>query len=44
MVTTFNSIAAVACHYLELNLYAIAAYALLTTPSEISKFKQLWQW
>ncbi|MEH2248229.1 hypothetical protein [Nostoc sp.] len=24
-------------------LYAIAAHALPTTPSEISKFKQLWE-
>ncbi|WP_414624338.1 ATP-binding protein [Calothrix sp. CCY 0018] len=42
-VASKRPIAAVACHYLQLNLYAIAAHALPTTPSEISKFKQLWE-
>lgn len=42
-VASKRPIAAVASHYLELNLYAIAAHALPTTPSEISKFKQLWE-
>ena len=42
-VASKRPIAAVACDYLQLNLYAIAAHALPTTPSEISKFKQLWE-
>jgi ATPase family associated with various cellular activities (AAA) len=42
-VASKRPIAAVACQNLQLNLYAIAAHALPTTPSEISKFKQLWE-
>lgn len=42
-VASKRPIAAVACHYLELNLYVIAAHALPTTPTEINKFKQLWE-
>lgn len=42
-VASKRPIAAVACHYLELNLCVIAAHALPTTPSEINKFKQLWE-
>ncbi|MBD2212735.1 ATP-binding protein [Nostoc linckia FACHB-104] len=42
-VASKRPIAALACQYLELNLYVIAAHALPTTPSEISKFKQLWE-
>ncbi|MEH2423240.1 MAG: ATP-binding protein [Nostoc sp.] len=42
-VASKRPIAALACHYLELNLYAIAAHALPTTPSDIKQFKLLWE-
>ena len=42
-VASKRPIAALACHYLELNLYAIAAHALPTTPSDLKQFKLLWE-
>ncbi len=42
-VASKRPIAALACQYLELNLYAIAAHALPTTPSDLKQFKLLWE-
>ena len=42
-VASKRPIAALACHYLELNLYAIAAHALPITPSDLKQFKLLWE-
>jgi hypothetical protein len=42
-VASKRPIAALACHYLELNLYAIAAHALPTTSSDLKQFKLLWE-
>ncbi|MHC5724844.1 MAG: ATP-binding protein [Nostoc sp.] len=42
-VASKRPIAALACHYLELNLYAIAAHSLPTTPSDLKQFKLLWE-
>ncbi|MEH2008605.1 ATP-binding protein [Nostoc sp.] len=42
-VASKRPIAALACHYLELSLYAIAAHALPTTPSDLKQFKLLWE-
>jgi hypothetical protein len=36
-------IAAVACQVLGLNLYAIAAHSIPTTPSDLNQFKLLWE-
>lgn len=42
-VASKRAIAAVASHFLGLNLYAIAAYSLPTSPNELNQFKQLWE-
>lgn len=38
-----QAIASIACHFLGLQLYAIAAYSLPTAPSDFAQFKLLWE-
>jgi hypothetical protein len=42
-VASKRPIAALACHYVGLDLYAIPAYALPTTPNDLKQFKLLWE-
>ncbi|OLP16640.1 ATPase [Leptolyngbya sp. 'hensonii'] len=38
-----RAIAAMACHFLGVYLYAISAYAIPTNPSDLTQFKSLWE-
>ncbi|RUS92869.1 ATPase [Dulcicalothrix desertica PCC 7102] len=42
-VASKRPIAALACHYVGFDLYAIAAHALPTNPSDLKQFKLLWE-
>ncbi|MBD2343786.1 ATP-binding protein [Anabaena subtropica] len=42
-VASKRPIAAVACQYLGLNLYTIAAHNIPTNPADLNKFKLLWE-
>jgi hypothetical protein len=42
-VASKRPIAAIACDYLGLNLYTIAAHSIPTNPSDLNQFKLLWE-